>query len=138
MATAVRIWDGPVVGTATSQNATNELRAADIRIAANITSLLADLQCGRIPPGSLIVADEGSIISTRLAALTEYAAGNACKLVLAGDQEQLAAVGGGGGAMMLLADRLGTSSSPSIVRASPSSLNGASHPAARDAPSARR
>ena len=37
---------------------------------------------------------------------TEYAARNRCKLVLAGDQEQLAAVEGGG-AMMLLADRLG-------------------------------
>src|SRR5208282_6370332 len=35
-----------------------------------------------------------------------YAARNGCKLVLAGDQEQLAAVEGGG-AMMLLADRLG-------------------------------
>ena len=43
---------------------------------------------------------------THLAALTEYAARNRCKLVLAGDQEQLAAVEGGG-AMMLLADRLG-------------------------------
>ena len=53
LATAARIWDGPVVGTATSQNATNELRAADIRIAANTTSLLADLKRGRIPPGSL-------------------------------------------------------------------------------------
>ena len=38
--------------------------------------------------------------------MTEYAARNGCKLVLAGDQEQLAAVEGGG-AMTLLADRLG-------------------------------
>jgi ATP-dependent exoDNAse (exonuclease V) alpha subunit len=69
--------------------------------------LLADLNEGRILPGSLILADEGSMISiTHLAALTEYAARNRCKLVLAGDQEQLAAVEGGG-AMMLLADRLG-------------------------------
>jgi conjugative relaxase-like TrwC/TraI family protein len=107
LATAARIWDGPVVGTATSQNATNELRAAGIRVAANTTRLLADLQRGRIPPGSLILADEGSMISiTHLAALTEYAARHRCKLILAGDQEQLAAVEGGG-AMMLLADRLG-------------------------------
>ena len=107
LATAARIWDGPVFGTATSQNATNELRAAGIRVTANTTRLLADLQHGRIPPGSLILADEGSMISiTHLAALTEYAARNRCKLVLAGDQEQLAAVEGGG-AMMLLADRLG-------------------------------
>ena len=61
-------WSAP----ATCQNATNELRAAGIRIAANTTRLLAGLQRGRIPPGSLIVADEGSIISiTHLAALTE-------------------------------------------------------------------
>ena len=107
LATAARIWDGPVIGTATSQNATNELRAAGIRVAANTTRLLADLQHGRIPPGSLILADEGSMISiTHLAAITEYAARNRCKLVLAGDQEQLAAVEGGG-AMTLLADRLG-------------------------------
>ena len=107
LATAARAWDGPVFGTATSQNATNELRAAGIQVAANTTRLLADIQRGRIPPGSLIVADEGSMISiTHLAAITEYAARNGCKLVLAGDQEQLAAVEGGG-AMTLLADRLG-------------------------------
>ena len=98
---------GPVVGIATSQNATNELRAAGMRVAANTTRLLADLQRGRIPPGSLIVVDEGSMISiTHLVAISGYAARHGCKLVLAGDQEQLAAVEGGG-AMTLLADRLG-------------------------------
>jgi hypothetical protein len=102
-----RAWDGPVVGTATSQNATNGLRHAGLRHAANTTRLLADLSAGRIPPGSLIVADEASMISlTHLAAITEYAARNRCKLILAGDQEQLAAVEGGG-AMTLLADKLG-------------------------------
>ena len=107
LATAAQIWDGPVVGTATSQNATNELRHAGVQVAANTTRLLADLTEGRIPPGSLIVSDEGSMISiTHLAVLTEYAARNRCKLILAGDQEQLAAVEGGG-AMALLADRLG-------------------------------
>ena len=50
---------------------------------------------------------EGSMVSlAHLAALVEHAARNGCKLVLAGDQEQLAAVESGG-AMMLLADRLG-------------------------------
>ena len=107
LATAASAWDGPVFGTATSQNATNELRAADVQVAANTTRLLADIERGRIPPGSLIVADEGSMISlTHLADLTEHAARNLCKLVLAGDQEQLAAVEGGG-AMTLLAGRLG-------------------------------
>ena len=107
LAALARAWDGPVFGTATSQNATNGLRRAGIRHAANTTRLLSAIQRGQIPPGSLILADEGSMISiTHLAALTEYAARNRCKLVLAGDQEQLAAVEGGG-AMMLLADRLG-------------------------------
>jgi conjugative relaxase-like TrwC/TraI family protein len=107
LATAGSLWDGPVFGTATSQNATNELRAAGVQVAANTTRLLADLTEGRIPPGSLIVADEGSMISmTHLAAVAAYAARNSCKLILTGDQEQLAAVEGGG-AMMLLADRLG-------------------------------
>jgi hypothetical protein len=105
LAAAARAWGGPVFGTATSQNATNELRAAGVQVSANTTRLLAEL--GRIPPGSMIVADEGSMISmAHLAALVDYAARNGCKLVLAGDQEQLAAVEGGG-AMMLLADRLG-------------------------------
>jgi AAA domain/TrwC relaxase len=100
-------WDGPVTGTATSQNATNELRNAGVMVAANTTRLLASLTDGSIPPGSLILADEGSMISLpHLSALVEYAARNGCKLVLAGDQEQLAAVEGGG-AMALLADRLG-------------------------------
>ena len=107
LAAIARAWDGPVVGTATSQNATNGLRAAGIQVTANTTRLLASLNEGRILPGSLILADEGSMISlTHLAALTGYAARNRCKLILAGDQEQLAAVEGGG-AMMLLADRLG-------------------------------
>ena len=107
LATAGSLWDGPVFGTATSQNATNELRAAGVQVAANTTRLLADLTEGRIPPGSLILGDEGSMISaTHLAAIVAYAAQNSCKLILAGDQEQLAAVEGGG-AMTLLADRLG-------------------------------
>ena len=105
LAAAARAWGGPVFGTATSQNATNELRRAGVRVVANTTRLLADLAA--IPPGSLIEVDEGSMVSlAHLAALVEHAARNGCKLVLAGDQEQLAAVEGGG-AMMLLADRLG-------------------------------
>jgi hypothetical protein len=107
LAAAARIWDGPVFGTATSQNATNGLRAAGIAAVANTTRLLADIAAGRIRPGSLILADEASMISLpHLAAITKYAARHSCKLVLAGDQEQLAAVEGGG-AMTLLAGRLG-------------------------------
>jgi hypothetical protein len=105
LAAAARAWGGPVTGTATSQNATNELRQAGVTVAANTTQLLANL--ASIRPGSLIVVDEGSMVSiAHLAALVDHAARNGCKLVLAGDQEQLAAVEGGGG-MMLLAGRLG-------------------------------
>ena len=43
-AAAARAWGGPVFGTATSQNATNELRNAGVRVAANTTRLLADLR----------------------------------------------------------------------------------------------
>ncbi len=105
LAAAAQAWGGPVFGTATSQNATNELRKAGVRVAANTTRLLADLES--IPPGSLIVVDEGSMESlAHQSALVEYAARHGSKQILAGDQEQLAAVEGGG-AMMLLADRLG-------------------------------
>jgi hypothetical protein len=116
LAASAHAWDGPVFGTATSQNATNELRKAGVRVTANTTRLLADLDS--IPPGSLIVVDEGSMVSlAHLAALVEYAA-HGCKLVLAGDQEQLAAVEGGG-AMMLLADRLGICSWPNRSGSAP-------------------
>ena len=77
LATAGSLWDGPVFGTATSQNATNELRAAGVQVAANTTRLLADLTEGRIPSGSLMLGDEGSMISaTHLAAIV--ACGSAC------------------------------------------------------------
>src|SRR6266568_3069720 len=46
---------GQVFGTATSQNATNELRKAGVQVAENTTRLLAYIQRGRIGPGSLIV-----------------------------------------------------------------------------------
>ena len=50
-------------GTATSQNATNELRKAGVQVAANTTRLLAEFKRGQIPLGSLIVVDEGSMVS---------------------------------------------------------------------------
>ena len=112
LAAAAQAWaqasdPGRTFGTATSQNATNELRKAGVQVSANTTRLLADIEHGRIRSGSLIVVDEGSMVSMQhLAALIGYAERNGCKVVLAGDQEQLAAVEGGGG-LMLLASRLG-------------------------------
>jgi hypothetical protein len=88
LAAGARAWHGPVFGTAISQNAANELHAAGVQVTANTTRLLADLDA--IPPGSLIEVDEGSMVSmAHLAALVDHAARNGCKLVLAGDQEQL-------------------------------------------------
>ncbi len=112
LAAIARAWTGPgepgrVFGTATSQNATNELRKAGVHVAANTTRLLTRMRRGLLPAGSLIVIDEGSMVSmAHLGALIGHAAENSCKVVLAGDQEQLAAVEGGGG-MILLAGRLG-------------------------------
>jgi hypothetical protein len=52
LATTAQIWDGPVVGTATSQNATNELRAVGVQVAANTTRLAitADAELRRRHP----------------------------------------------------------------------------------------
>jgi hypothetical protein len=112
LAATAQAWAGAdeprrVFGTATSQNATNELRKAGVLVVANTTRLLADIDRGRIPAGSLIVVDESSMVSmAHLLAIVDYAARHGCKVVLAGDHGQLGAVEGGG-AMMLLADRLG-------------------------------
>jgi hypothetical protein len=68
LAAAVKAWtsaggSGQVFGTATYENATKELRKAGVQIAANTTRLLASIKRGHIPPGSLIVVDEGSMVS---------------------------------------------------------------------------
>ena len=82
LAAAAQAWaqthgPGRVVGTATSQNATNELLTAGVQVAANTTRLLGRIAHGQIGPGSLIVVDEGSMVPiTHLATLTDYAARN--------------------------------------------------------------
>jgi ATP-dependent exoDNAse (exonuclease V) alpha subunit len=59
----------------------------------------------RIPDGSLILADEGPMISLpHLSELVRHAAASGCKVMLAGDPGQLTAVEGGG-TVMLLAGR---------------------------------
>src|SRR5262245_20253484 len=71
LAAAAHAWGGPVVGTAASQNATNELRRAGVTVAANTTQLIASF--GSIRPGSLILVDEGSMVSmAHLAALVDH------------------------------------------------------------------
>jgi AAA domain/TrwC relaxase len=107
---AVKLWramGGEAIGTATSQNATNELADAGFVRALNTTRLINAIDRGEIGPGTLIWLDEGSMASmSHLARIVGFAAANRCKVVVSGDQEQLAAVERGGG-MMLLARRLG-------------------------------
>jgi hypothetical protein len=60
-----------------------------------------------IGPGTLIVVDEGSMVSTaHLAKIIDLAEKHGCKVFITGDHEQLAAVESGGG-MTMLAGRLG-------------------------------
>lgn len=118
LAEAARAWRadgrGGVIGLATSQAARNVLAEAGVEMAAN-TAVFLGHQKGRrgalgimdVAPGSLIVIDEASMMSIAdLGDIIAYAASRECKVIVAGDQEQLTAVEGGGG-MMLLARRLG-------------------------------
>ena len=60
-----------------------------------------------IRPGMLVLIDEGSMMSmAHIAKIVRRAAKVGAKVIIAGDQEQLAAVESGGG-MMLLARHLG-------------------------------
>ena len=71
LAAIARAWDEPVVGHRYLPERHQRVGEAGIRVAANTTRLLADLNEGRIPPGSLIVADEGSMIQHRCSMLSQ-------------------------------------------------------------------
>jgi AAA domain len=104
---------GEVIGVTPSQSARNTL-AAGVPECYNIAHFLGHLRSGRgalgpmaLRPGTLILADEASMISTPdLADLIAHARRSGAKVVLAGDTEQLQAVESGGG-MSLLAATLG-------------------------------
>jgi len=114
---AARMWaqaGGAVYGTAASQAARNVLAAAGVELAEN-TAVFLGHQPGRrgglgirdLKPGTLIIADESSMTSVAdLVDMCTFAAARRCKLLIIGDNEQLAAVEGGGG-LALLAARLG-------------------------------
>ena len=118
VAELARIWRqaglGDVIGLATSQNAANILAAAGSIRAYNTARFLGHLEGRRealdampVPPGSLIILDEASMMSLAdIAAILAIARRTASKVIVTGDHEQLAAVEGGG-AMMLLANRHG-------------------------------
>jgi conjugative relaxase-like TrwC/TraI family protein len=114
---AARAWTetgiGEVIGVTPSQSARNTL-AAGVPECYNIAQFLGHLRSGRgalgpmaIRPGTLILADEASMISTPdLADLIAHARKSRAKVILAGDTEQLQAVESGGG-LSLLAATLG-------------------------------
>jgi conjugative relaxase-like TrwC/TraI family protein len=118
LAEAARIWEAPggvAFGVAPSQAATNVMRGAGISRAMNFAEFLGHTKAGRgerglqadLPARSLILIDEGSMFGQAdMADILRYAAERHWKVIISGDQEQLAAVEGGGG-MMLLARRLG-------------------------------
>jgi len=118
VAELARIWrtagQGEVIGLTTSQSAANVLSAAGVTRAVNTARFLGHLPGRRealgtmpVANGSLLIADEASMMSLAdLAAIVTVAAATGSKVVVTGDHEQLAAVEGGG-AMLLLARRLG-------------------------------
>jgi conjugative relaxase-like TrwC/TraI family protein len=113
VAEMARIWQqagmGEVIGLTTSQTAANVLAGAGVTRAYNTARFLGHLQgrreaLGPLPvrPGSLLILDEASMMSLAdMAAILALARRHDCKVVVTGDQEQLAAVEGGGGMMML-------------------------------------
>lgn len=117
LAEAARMWSGQgrdVVGVTPSQASRNVLANAGVGTTYNFAQFLGHkvgergaLGAKAISPGTLILIDEGSMLSTAdMADIMKYAAEMGCKVIISGDQEQLAAVEGGGG-MMLLANQLG-------------------------------
>jgi hypothetical protein len=118
LAEAARLWaktgKGPVAGIATAQAARNVLTGAGVAVAENSSVFLGHLPGQRgalgirdISPGTLLLIDEASMMSMPdLADIIACAARNGAKVIVAGDQEQLAPVESGGG-MQLLASRIG-------------------------------
>jgi len=115
LAEAARLWGGSkVVGVTPSQASRNVLAGAGVATVYNFAQFLGHLPGARealgrmeLDAGSLILIDEGSMLSTSdMAAIVAYAADRGSKVIISGDQEQLAAVEGGGG-MLLLAHQLG-------------------------------
>ena len=96
-----------VIGLTTTQHASQVLRAEGLADSHNIKMFLTDARLQVIPPGSLIVLDEGSMISmSHYDAVMRLAAAAGAKVAVTGDPQQLGAVEQGGG-MMMLARQLG-------------------------------
>lgn len=112
LAEAARMWaeqGGAVVGVTPSQASRNVLRNAGVARVHNFAKFLGHLPKARealgkmnLAPGTLVLIDEASMLSTPdMEAIVTYAAERGCKVLPAGDQEQLTAVQAGGGLMLL-------------------------------------
>jgi AAA domain/TrwC relaxase len=114
MAAGAKAWQamgGHVFGVTCSQAARNVLARAGITSSYNSARFTARLANGKlvIPRGSLIIVDEGSMMSNaHMAAIISIAEKRDCKVIVTGDHMQLASPGSGG-AMNLMANRIGFS-----------------------------
>jgi conjugative relaxase-like TrwC/TraI family protein len=127
LAEAARLWAcaglGPVLGITTAQAARNVLAEAGVGVAENSSVFLGHLPGERgalgirgLRAGTLLLIDEASMMSIPdLADIIRHAARHGVKVIVAGDQEQLAAVESGGG-MRLLAAKLGFAQLTEAVR----------------------
>jgi hypothetical protein len=112
VAAIARIWRQAkpgrrVIGLAPTQQAANVLRAEGLADSHNVTMFLVDRRRQIIPPGSLIVLDEASMVNMdHYLAVLQIAAASRSALRMVGDHQQMGAVGGGGG-MEMLARQLG-------------------------------
>jgi hypothetical protein len=116
-----------VYGTGPSQTSVHVLEAAAAEAGVDLTvwntaRLLGQRKDGtyrnprEIEPGSVLLVDEGSMVSLEhYARLMKYAADRGAKVVTAGDPSQLKAVEGGGG-LDLLASGLGVVQLPDALR----------------------
>jgi len=119
---AREVWerDGHrVVGTALSGRAADELRCRAGIESYTIHGLLQDLDRGGeygLPAGAVLVVDEAGMVSTRTCdRLLAHADAAKAKVVLVGDERQLAAIDAGG-ALKGLADRLGATELTEVHR----------------------
>ncbi|MEJ7715180.1 MAG: AAA family ATPase [Thermoleophilaceae bacterium] len=112
---ARELWESDgrrVVGTALAGRAADELRSRAGIESYTIHGLLQDLDRGGdygFSRGAVLVVDEAGMVGTRKCdRLLAHAAAADAKVVLVGDERQLAAIEAGG-ALAALADRLGAS-----------------------------
>ena len=107
IAAIARIWPqlhqgGRVIALTETQQGANVLRSMGVADSHNISMFLADPRLRDIPAGSIVIADEASMVTMpHLDALTRITRQNDAKATLAGDPAQHQAVSSGGGMAMI-------------------------------------